>query len=358
MKTSVFKLGQLEAQSRFFSRIDPANLMEEYPYRLIERARSLNLNPVFSEEIEQHFAGDAARNGSAIVWHQHSTHALSSQVCCVNFLAPLMRQPELLSRILACALGIEPPEMQPIGTDAKGRNLFVDFEWTGEIDYLGEWPKGRIASRGANATSADAAVRYRDSTGLCTVLIEWKYTESYGAPISDSANPEGGNRTRVKRYLDQTFEPDGPIRSDLGLMVEDFFWEPFYQLMRQQMLAWRMQQARESGVDRVMVLHISPKHNLALHKVTAPNLQRFGSNAFEVFSRLLVEPGNFHSTSIEAAFIPTLQEAEANGLGREWATYLIERYTFLRDHDQCRTDLPKHTARPAQQARQSDKVRY
>jgi hypothetical protein len=51
----------------------------------------------------------------------------------------------------------------------------------------------------------------------------------------------------VKRYQDKTFEPDGPIRSDLGLKVEDFFWEPFYQLVRQQMLAWRMQQARESG---------------------------------------------------------------------------------------------------------------
>ncbi|MFC3183284.1 PGN_0703 family putative restriction endonuclease [Cypionkella sinensis] len=334
MKSPVFKPDQREAQIRFFSQIDPANLMEGYPYRLIDRARSLNLNPVFSEDIEQHFAGDAARNGSTIVWHQHSNHALSSQVCCVNFLAPLMRQPELLSRVLASALGVEPPEMQPVGTDAKGRDLFVDFEWTGESDYLGEWPKGKIASRGANATSADAAVRYRDSSGLCTVLIEWKYTESYGAPIPDSANPEGGNRTRVKRYQDKTFEPDGPIRSDLGLTVEDFFWEPFYQLVRQQMLAWRMQQARESGADRVMVLHISPKGNLALHKVTAPNLQRFGSDAFEVFSRLLVEPGNFRSASIEAAFLPTLQKAAVDGLGREWATYLLERYTFLRDHDQ------------------------
>ena len=104
--------------------------------------------------------------------------------------------------------------------------------------------------------------------------------------------------------------------------------------MRQQMLAWRMQQARESGADRVMVLHISPKGNLALHKVTAPNLQRFGTDAFEVFSRLLVEPSNFRSTSIEAAFLPTLQKAVVDGLGREWATYLLERYTFLRDHDQ------------------------
>ena len=152
----MFKSAQRSDQSRFFSQIDPENLMEGYPYRLIEGARSMNLSPGFAEEIEQHFAGDKARNGTAIVWHQHSNHALSSQVCCVNFLAPLMRQPELLSRVLASALGIEAPEMQPIGTDAHGRDIFVDFEWTGELDYLGEWPPGKAASRGANATSADA----------------------------------------------------------------------------------------------------------------------------------------------------------------------------------------------------------
>ncbi|MBX9459488.1 MAG: hypothetical protein KL863_27585 [Rhizobium sp.] len=27
--------------------------------------------------------------------------------------------------------------------------------------------------------------------------------------------------------------PMGPVRSDLGLAVEDFFWEPYYQLLRQ-----------------------------------------------------------------------------------------------------------------------------
>jgi len=35
------------------------------------------------------------------------------------------------------------------------------------------------------------------------------------------------------------FAPNGPIRDDLNLKLEDFFWEPFYQLLRQQMLPSR-----------------------------------------------------------------------------------------------------------------------
>lgn len=332
MKSSSFKAAQVEAQSRFFRKFDPERLMAGYPYRFMQQDRTLNLNPFFAEDIEHHFAGHG-RGGSAIVWHQHRNHGLSSQVCCVNFLAPLMRRPDVLSDMLASALGIAAPEMCPVGTDTMGREIFVDFEWTGESDYLGEWPVGQRASRGANATSADAVVRYVAPGGLCTVLIEWKYTESYGAAIPDSLNPVGGNRTRTQRYQDIAFEPNGPIRGDLGLTVEDFYWEPFYQMLRQQMLAWRMQLARENGADRVIVLHLSPSGNRALHKVTSPVLRKFGSDAFEVFSHLLADPTSFHSTSIEAAFLPALRIAEANNIDHEWSAYLLERYTFLKDQD-------------------------
>jgi len=327
MKSLTFKAAQTEAQTRYFQRFDPQTLMPDYPYRFGAQHRRLNLNPAFAEQIERHFAGDG-RDG--IVWHQHRNHALSSQVCCVNFLAPLMRQPDVLSHILASALGIAPPEMCPVGADAEG-DIFVDFEWTGAQDYLGEWPVGQRAARGANATSADAVLKYVTPTGPCTVLIEWKYTEAYGAPIPDSQNPEGGNRTRTRRYQDIAFAPAGPIRGDLGLTVAEFFWEPFYQMLRQQMLAWQMQRARENGAARVIVLHLSPAGNRALHKVTAPALQRFGTDAFQVFSHLLTDPTSFRRTSIEAAFLPALRRTAANEACSAWSTYLLDRYTFLQD---------------------------
>jgi hypothetical protein len=219
--------------------------------------------------------------------------------------------------------------MLPVGQDRNGADIFIDFEWIGAANHLDEWPENGRASRGANATSADAVARMVDADGVVTtVLIEWKYTENYGAPISERGNP-----TRVRRYSDKAFFPDGPIRNDLGLAVTDFFWEPFYQLLRQQMLAWRMERAKEDGADRVMVLHISAAGNKALHKVTAPALRAFGSDAFEVFQSSLVDPSRFCASSIEQAFLPALTAAFAADPADPWASYLLNRYTFLASPD-------------------------
>lgn len=157
----------------------------------------------------------------------------------------------------------------------------------GRANHLSEWTNGALsATRGANATSADAVVKFQHQGRIEILLVEWKYTERYGAPISP--DPNG---TRRKRYADKVFYPNGPICSDLGLKLEDFFWEPFYQLLRQQMLAWRMEKAREDGAERVRVLHISPADNRALHRITSSAFEAIGgtkhSDAFEAFAAVL-----------------------------------------------------------------------
>jgi hypothetical protein len=152
-------------------------------------------------------------------------------------------------------------------------------------------------------------------------LIEWKYTESYGQPIDAD-----GNATRLARYSNKAFAPDGPIRTDLDLKLEDFFWEPFYQLLRQQMLAWRMAKVHEADAHRVRVLHISPVGNHALHKVTAPSLRRFGDEAFQVFRSVLVQPGDFLSRTTGEIFTPFIKADHGGPASREWAKYLLDRY--------------------------------
>jgi hypothetical protein len=202
-----------------------------------------------------------------ITWHQHANHALSSQVTCLNFLMPLATRPKLLASVIGNALGISSPTMLEVESGPDGRPWFVGFEWIGRADYLNEVGNSGIRTRGANATSADAVVRFEHEGRIETVLIEWKYTESYGAPI-----PPKGNQVRLGRYRDLVFAPFGPVREDYGLAIGDFFWEPFYQLVRQQMLAFQMQAAHEDGAERVRVLHIAPSENRALHTVTAPAL--------------------------------------------------------------------------------------
>ena len=284
-------------------------------YRLKPEDRLLNLAPDIRETAEDYFV-----RMHQITWHRHVNHGLSSQVCCLNFLMPLARRPAVLARIIGSALGIPPPEMLKVEKGPVNQNWYVGFEWIGEQNYLGEWPANGRPTRGANATSADAMVRFVHEGRVETLLIEWKYTESYGAPI-----PPSGNQTRAKRYQALAFDPDGPIRDDLGLKLEDFFWEPFYQLLRQQMLANRMQRAREMDAERVRVLHISPGGNARLHRVTAPALQTFGDDAFVVFKATLVEPESFISRTTQEVFGPALAEMS----GDPWADYLTGRYRFL-----------------------------
>jgi hypothetical protein len=126
-----------------------------------------------------------------------------------------------------------------------------------------------------------------------------------------------GNPTRIRRYKSLVFAPEGPIRNDLSLVLENFFYKPFYQLLRQQMLAFQMQRAKENGTDRVRVLHIAPAADLALRKVTSPTLRRFGDDAFVVFRSLLVHPEDFVSRSSEVLFGPLISDFKrANGSSR------------------------------------------
>ncbi|MFC7738941.1 hypothetical protein ACFQX4_24820 [Roseomonas sp. GCM10028921] len=274
------------AQGAYFTKRLPAGTAGYggSDYRLLPQHKALNLAPSIRDEAIAYFAS------RGIVWHQHANHALSSQVSCLNFLMPLATRPKLLARVIGEALNLPSPTMLEIERGPDGRPWFVGFEWIGRADYLNEAGRSGARTRGANATSADAVVRFDNQGRIETVLIEWKYTESYGAPI-----PPNGNKVRLSRYSDLVFAPVGPVRADLGLAIGDFFWEPFYQLLRQQTLAFRMQAAHENGAERVRVLHISPSANHALHRVTAPVLRRFGDDAFEVFRSLLVCPEDFVS---------------------------------------------------------------
>jgi hypothetical protein len=325
MKSQNFIDRQRTAQADYFRRAIAGHVGHlGSTYRLPPSARRTNFAPSIRDDAEAYFALHG------ITWHTHASHGLSSQTCCLNFLMPLAKRPELLSELVGRALDMPPPQMLPVEKGPGGEDWFVGFEWLGDHDLLGEWPTRGRPTRGANATSADAVVRFRHQDRNETLLIEWKYTERYGAPIPDRRRPDGksgGNVTRTERYGDKVFDPEGPIRSDLGLTLTDFFFEPFYQLLRQQMLAWRTE--RKTG-ERVRVLHVSPTGNLDLHKITSSAFAKLGqTDAFEAFKAALVEPADkaprFVSTHTEDLFCPLLTRLSAD----PWASYLLDRYDFL-----------------------------
>ena len=311
-----------------------------YPFCLPLDAATENLFAGARGEIDR-FAG------TPIPWHKGvnggpTTHMCSSQVCCVNFLSAFSSQPDAL---LSLVRELYPDAEQMVPVDPRGEGEFVEFEWIGdpEANYLdeGRGPNKR-RTRGANATSADAAVRYADGSGNEHVLlIEWKYCESYDdlSSISLAArllslDPQTGTETRSAGTRRSRYEH---LLSDVaalpdGVTFDDLCVEPLYQLMRQQMLAYAMEQSGEAA--SVRVLHLSPASNADFKRITSDTLRDWAEATSpgeplavtDAWRRLLIEGERFEHRTIEGFFAPQLEDPSKELA--EWAEYVSLRYPW------------------------------
>lgn len=290
-----------------------------YPFCLPLEAAEENIFSYIREDVFDFF------NDSGIKWHmggkrRPNNHLCSSQVCCVNFLFPLSQEPNELTTIF-----------KPVFSDIKEflpieNGYFVSFEWIGEMDYLGEKKNNNTKrTRGALYTSADSIIRYVNTSGkIHVVLIEWKYTETYSSHsylIADS----GKDRREIYQHLFD--REDFPLNKTMLPEVSDLFFEPFYQFMRQQLLANEMEKAREMDADIVSVLHISPKANSGFKRITSMGLVGFGNSATEVWRNLLLKKDRFNSVSTETLFSPILM-TPSKPL-ELWARYIRSRYPWV-----------------------------
>ncbi len=310
---------KFKLESRFIS--DPAREDGVYkgkprPFCLPLAYAEENLIPEARQTALEHF------RTHKIKWHdgqdgKPSNHLCDSQVCCVNFLFPFADRPEALATLLRPFF----PNLRKMLPIEGGR--FVTFEWIGADNYLGERMRpGSTRTRGANFTSADAVVMFESTAGTRQiVLIEWKYTESYGEnPLHTALS--GTDRTAIYQPLFD--QPDFPVDKALLPSFGALFYEPFYQLMRQQSLAWQMEKAREMDADIVSLLHIAPASNKDFRKVTSLDLVPLGDTATGVWMKLVRQADRFASVSTERLFSPLLKEPP-KGL-KLWADYIGQRY--------------------------------
>lgn len=261
-----------------------------------------------------------------IKWHdgqngKPSDHLCDSQVCCVNFLFPFAHKPRALAKVLRPIF----PALRELLPIENGQ--YVTFEWIGQENYLGEKiSRNGKRTRGANFTSADAAVLFERIDGKRqTILIEWKYTESYGGASLKVAK-SGTDRTTIYKPLFK--RDDCPIDKDLLPSFDSLFYEPFYQFMRQQFLAHEMERAQELGAHIASVLHIAPAHNTDFRKVTSPKLEKLGETALDVWKKLVRPRGRFISVSTEQLFGNL--SAEQLPEMRAWLEYIGMRYAWVR----------------------------
>jgi hypothetical protein len=261
-----------------------------------------------------------------IKWHDGlnagpSNHLCDSQVCCVNFLHPFADKPEALAALLR-PLFPTLAKMLPMEEDGR----FVSFEWIGQKNYLGERiPRHGKRTRGANFTSADAAVMFVHEDGAKQiVLIEWKYTESYSkTPLMMAKS--GTDRRKIYVHLYE--RADFPLNKKLLPSFDALFYEPFYQLFRQQLLAHEMERAQELGANVVSLMHIAPKHNTEFQRVTSPLLEPLGNSVTEIWNRLVKDKSRFVSVHPETLFGNSLCEQFPEL--KEWWTFITERYTWM-----------------------------
>jgi hypothetical protein len=143
-----------------------------------------------------------------------------------------------------------------------------------------------------HCTSVDAAFLHRGTDGVVElVLVEWKYTESYRVRSAEPAK----DAERLRRYADLLADPEGPVRSEV-LSFEHLCDEPFYQLVRQQLLAHALEQDGAEGAERVRLVHVSPAGNLAYQQSLArPEHRALGATVSEVWQQLLRHPSRFVS---------------------------------------------------------------
>ena len=305
-------------------------------YRKRERDFCLR-NDRAKENLHASIRDDALRyfGERRIGWHYGidngpSNHLCCSQSCCVNFWFPFVDAPEHLALVLR-GLGYEVAEMLPFELDRSGDSCpYVAFEWIGKRNYLGEHVRGKVArdnerTRGANFTSLDFAFRFRRTDGGIQIVAgEWKYTEYYVVGRNKQISRNGTNR------LEEIYRPaleDRVCQIRRGrLAPEVLFFDPFDQLMRQQLLCSFMEGRREMKADIVSLLHVAPTANRELMaRVTSPVLKACSADIHEIWGKL-VKSGRFSGKSVED-LLPLVCRYAPDA---EWADYMQLRYGDMR----------------------------
>lgn len=208
-------------------------------------------------------------------WGENGTrptkHVLSSQVACVNHLFAIREDP---NAVLAIARAVDPEisEVVLLNNDKEGSRGYISFEVISKEDHLNEADKitGKL-SRGEYCTSVDALIiGIRDKKRIMLV-IEWKYTESYDdtdKSKEDGNHPKGSmgsGNTRLKWYSSLILNSKQIVRplTD-NLRGSVYFFEPFYQLMRQTLWAEQMILHKDTEIlkaDDYIHVHVIPSAN-------------------------------------------------------------------------------------------------
>ncbi len=289
----------------------------------------------FYEPLADAIQSYAAENEIAI--HSEVLNLKSSQAACFNFLFPLRLD-----------LGLANAALRPL-LSGLHEVMGIEFEYTGPpgiTEWLGE-PRG--GKRGQNRTSIDAAIFWKDrNKHRWATLIEWKYTErTFG---HCSAFTTGSKAEKAQCRSVNAAKDESPGRSCLlttggdrrsrrywehietaGISLAGFlnvqgcpFQGPFYQLLRQFLVAAYLRQVGE--VDEAEVVSMGFTRNTALHAVPR-QLRSLGDGAradiVYIWNTVLRGVPPMREWTVEQLMA---QVDQIEGIDLGWRNYLRERY--------------------------------
>lgn len=261
------------------------------PYAFILHNGKNNLYAPIRKDAIQYF------DENNIKWWGGKTptgHVLSSQIACVNHLMSIRKDPQA---VLALINGVRNQFKAVLPIESDKDKAYIAFEAVSDSDHLNE----DGPTRGSNCTSVDAlilAVDNNDETWL--IPIEWKYTESY--PDGESADKSSGIKgvTRMGRY-NNLIDASEQLRSLPDYKGSVYYFEPFYQLMRQTLWAEQMIAFKDS--ERVKAqhythIHVVPEENLDLlgkkYRLTGKGMEQTWRDMISDQSKyIIVDPRKF-----------------------------------------------------------------
>ena len=248
-------------------------------------------------------------------------HTLSSQVACINHLFAIRNDLEAVTLLIK---GLNPDFIRPllIGSD-KYSPGYIQFESVSDKQYLNE----DGLTRGTQCTSVDALIYAEHKDGsLWLIPIEWKFTEHYSnrnkALEGAAADPTGcKGSVRQSRY-------NNLIRSSNQLKYDNlslFYFEPFYQLMRQTLWAEQMVKNKDNETlkaDNFLHVHVIPKDNNDLLKETGKPYKCSGLSMEGTWRSLLKDQSKYQIIDPKDLMRPLSSIPAYAGL----LQYLAERY--------------------------------
>ena len=224
-------------------------------------------------------------------------HLLSSQIACINHLFAIRNDKTAILGLLS-SVSQDFIDVFEIETDEVQKG-FIQFEAVSDNDYLNEGQ----STRGSNCTSVDALIYAKHKDGSKWIIpIEWKYTEHYDnqnkATEGCSKNPDNCKGNERKRRYTELINSSKQLKSDDHYV---YYFEPFYQLMRQTLWAEQIIKNKEKETikaDNFLHLHIIPSENKDLlekkYKCSGFNMETTWKNhLIDKNKYIIISPQNF-----------------------------------------------------------------